>query len=254
MKGEVLSGIHPVTEAIRAGRRRFHRIHLVDGDRSRRPEAVAALARSRKIPVERSPADRLSALSGDARHQGVAAEVGPYPPASLEEISTGAEPPLLMLLDSVMDVQNLGALLRTALCAGVTAVIFPRDRCAQPIPAVSRASAGAMEHIPMVRVTNLARAVDRLKEMGLWIAGLDRENGENLFRTELTGPLGLVIGGEERGIRPLVLKTCDFRISIPQRGPLDSLNASAAGAVALYEAFRQRAGLRPDAEKDRQIM
>jgi 23S rRNA (guanosine2251-2'-O)-methyltransferase len=152
----------------------------------------------------------------------------------------------MLALDSIVDPHNLGAILRSALGAGVAAVLIPKDRSAPPTPVVSKISAGALEHIRLVQVTNLVRSLELLKSRGRWVAGLDRNALDTIFYADLTLPLVLVIGGEGRGLRALVRKTCDLMLSIPQSGPLDSLNASVAAAVALYEIRRQRgAGRRP---------
>jgi 23S rRNA (guanosine2251-2'-O)-methyltransferase len=144
------------------------------------------------------------------------------------------------VLDGIVDPHNLGAIVRSALCAGVAAVLIPKDRCAGPTPAVSKISAGALEHIRLVQVTNLVRSLAILKSHGRWVAGLDRRAPLSIFSADMRLPLALVIGGEERGLRTLVRKTCDLMVSIPQSGGIDSLNASAAAAVALYEIRRQR--------------
>jgi 23S rRNA (guanosine2251-2'-O)-methyltransferase len=148
--------------------------------------------------------------------------------------------PFFLVIDSVADPHNLGALIRSALAVGVHGVITPKDRSAPPTVAVSKASAGALEHVPLARVTNLSRCLEELKTSGIWIFGLDAAADRNLYETDLRGPAALVVGGEEKGIRPLVKRHCDVRVAIPQRGPLDSLNASVAGAVAMYEIMRQR--------------
>jgi len=134
----------------------------------------------------------------------------------------------------------LGALLRTALCAGVDGIVIPKDRSALPTPAVSKASAGALEHSSLARVTNMVNTIKHLKEKGLWILGLDRIAEQSVFSSDLKGSIALVVGGEAKGIRPLVKKHCDMLMSIPQSSRINSLNASAAGAVVMYEAFRQR--------------
>lgn len=243
MKTEILYGVHPVTEAIRAGRRKV--IGLMTADKSSpRLASLTELARSAGIAVEKRPAADLKAMTGIDGHQGVAARVSPYPvlelsaPGQASDLSQGA--PFFLLLDSILDPQNLGALIRTAVCAAVDAIILPKDRSAVPSPAVSKASAGALEHARVIQATNLVRSMALLKDAGVWITGLDRAGDASIFRSDLKGPVALVIGGEEKGIRPLVKKHCDFLATIPQTGPIDSLNASAAGAVAIYEAFRQR--------------
>ena len=149
-------------------------------------------------------------------------------------------PPWLLLLDQIVDPQNFGAIVRSAHCAGMHGVIVPKDHSAPPSAAVSKASAGALEHIRLAEVTNLVATIGELKAKGLWIAGADRWGAQSIYETDLKGPLAIVIGGEEKGLRPLVKKNCDFCISIPQVGPVGSLNASAAAAVIIYEAFRQR--------------
>ncbi|MFW5855067.1 MAG: 23S rRNA (guanosine(2251)-2'-O)-methyltransferase RlmB [Thermodesulfobacteriota bacterium] len=239
MKTEILYGVHPVFEALRAARRRFHEIFICRGRSFRRLEGITASAKSKSVPVRELTPDRMTSLAGSEFHQGVAARVDPYPSAELESVLTRTDPFLLML-DSVVDPNNLGALVRTALCAGVDGVILPRDRSASPLPSVSKASAGALEHTALVRITNLARTIEIIKQHGFWIAGLDRAAEKPVFESDLKGPLAVIIGGEEKGIRPLVKQHCDFLVRIPQVGPLDSLNASAAGAVVMYEAFRQR--------------
>jgi 23S rRNA (guanosine2251-2'-O)-methyltransferase len=144
------------------------------------------------------------------------------------------------MLDNIVDPQNLGALIRTALCVGIDGVVMPRDNCAPPTASVSSASAGALEHIDLCRVTNLVQTIKLCKSHGLWIFGMERGAEQSIFGGDLTGPIALVLGGEQKGIRPLVRKHCDMLFSIPQRGPIESLNVSAAGAVAMYEALRQR--------------
>jgi 23S rRNA (guanosine2251-2'-O)-methyltransferase len=158
----------------------------------------------------------------------------------LERIQDRSETPFLLLVDSIQDPRNLGALIRTAICAGIQAVVIPKDRAAGPLPSVSKASAGALEHMVVTRVTNLASAMDAIRKAGIWIAGLDINASTTIFASDLTGPLALVVGGEEKGLRPLVKKKCDQTVVIPQTGAIDSLNASVAGAVVLYEALRQR--------------
>lgn len=251
MKTEILFGIHPVLEAIRASRRDF--IEVCIAKSSPRLEGLAASAESCHIPVKRISPSELKAMTGTEQHQGIAARVSPYPLADLSDIFDKAEsdtrPPFLLIPDTVSDTNNLGALIRTALCAGVHGVILLKDRSASPTPAVSKASAGAMEHILVAKVTNLVTTIKELKKKGLWIIGTDTAANQSLFTTELTYPLAFVIGGEEKGIRPLVGKHCDLLIRIPQTGQIDSLNASVAGAVVMYEAFRQREMMKVRSEK-----
>jgi 23S rRNA (guanosine2251-2'-O)-methyltransferase len=254
VKTEVLYGIHPVVEALRAGRRRIFEIWLVPGGASARVDALRQAAHARGLPVRELPAGQLAALAGNESHQGVAARVSAFAGEELAAVlgpPGGAGPDLILALDLVQDPHNLGAILRTALCAGVQAVLVPRDRSAPPTPAVSRISAGALEHTRLVPVTNLVRSLELAKQRRFWVVGLDPDARQPLFALDGSLPLVVVVGGEGRGIRPLVRKTCDILVSIPQAGPLDSLNASVAAAVALYEIFRQRrAGDRPAGKTD----
>jgi len=195
------------------------------------------------VPVREVLPSQLASMAGTESHQGFAARVSPFACEDLADVlppAGGAGSELLLALDSIQDPHNFGALLRTALCAGVQAVIVPKDRSAPPTPAVSRVSAGALEHTRLVQVTNLVRSLELVKTRGPWVAGLAREARATVFSTDWTMPLVLVIGGEGKGMRPLVKKACDLLVSIPQAGPLDSLNASVAAAVTLYEVFRQR--------------
>lgn len=237
----LLFGFHAVSEAIRAGRRKVRKIMLARGQETVRGQKISALANEAGIPVERVHQQALDGLVGHRRHQGLAAEVSAYPFVSLETlIRDSPEPPLLLVLDQIVDPQNFGAMARTAQCVGAGGIIITRDRSAQPTASVSKASAGAIEHMPVASVTNLAATLQALKKAGIWIAGADRHGQVDLFRGDFSGALAIVIGGEEKGLRPLVRKQCDFTVAIPQIGPIGSLNASAAAAVLLYEAFRQR--------------
>ena len=244
MKKEILFGINPVYEALRAGRRHIFKVYITKEKISKRLEGIIAIADSLKIPVEASNPFNLKSISGSEHHQGVGVQTGPYPLVKvsdiLDSIQGGNSDPLLLLLDNIMDPNNLGALIRTALCVGVNGVIIPKDRSAQPTPTVAKASAGALEHISLSRVTNMSNTIKMLKRRGLWIAGMDKNSTESIFTCDMKVFNAIVIGGEGKGVRPLVKKHCDVLLSIPQTGPLDSLNASAAGAVVMYEAFRQR--------------
>jgi 23S rRNA (guanosine2251-2'-O)-methyltransferase len=243
VKTEILYGIHAVSEALAAARRKMIEIYVEPGRLAARVEALLAAAAAHGVSAKRLPAGQLTSLAGNAAHQGVAARVSAFAFQELADVCTtapGQAPGLLLALDSLQDPHNLGAVLRTALCAGVEAVLVPKDRSAPPTPTVSRISAGALEHIGLVCVTNLVRSLEQLKARGLWVIGLDRDAPQGIFTADLTLPLVLVIGGESSGLRPLVKRTCDRLVSIPQQGPLDSLNASVAAAVALYEIRRQR--------------
>ena len=243
MKEEVLCGLHSVGEALRAGHRRIKVIWINDQRSDQRLANLLQEAEKRGIAIQRVTPKALGEMAG-AHHQGVAAQVSPLATENLDrlcqDLTAGRCVPWVLILDGIVDPQNLGALVRTAVCAGMGAVLVPRDRAARPGPTVSRASAGALEHVRLVVVTNLATALDRLKETGMWICGLDRAQNRSVFESDLSGPLGIVVGAEGKGIRPLVRRQCDFLAAVPQSGPIDSLNASAAGAVAIYESWRQR--------------
>lgn len=244
MKKEILFGINPVYEALKAGRRDIFKVYITKEKISKRLEGIITFADSLKIPVEKSNPLYLKSISGSEHHQGVGVQTGPYPLVKvsdmLDSFQGGKSNPFLLLFDNIMDPRNLGALIRTALCVGMSGVIIPKDRSAQPTPTVSKASAGALEHIHLSRVTNMVNTIKMLKKSGLWIAGMDKISTESIYASDLKQINAIVIGGEGKGVRPLVKKHCDMLLSIPQIGPLDSLNASVAGAVVMYEAFRQR--------------
>jgi 23S rRNA (guanosine2251-2'-O)-methyltransferase len=243
LRTEILYGVHAVAEALSAGRRQVHEVWVAHGEAAGRLKALRAEAAGRGIAVQEVPSARLADIAGTGEHQGVAARASAFFVRSFEDLRAAlpAQPEgLLLALDSLQDPHNLGAVLRTALCAGVDAVLIPRDRSALPTPSVSKVSAGALEHTDLILVTNLVRSLEQLKEHGFWVVGLERTSPQGLFEADLTMPVVLVIGGERSGMRPLVKRTCDLCVSIPQQGPLDSLNASAAAAVALYEIRRQR--------------
>jgi 23S rRNA (guanosine2251-2'-O)-methyltransferase len=241
---EMLYGFHPVHEALRAGRRSLASLMIRKGRRDQRTAVLCALAAKRGIPLQRVDDNRLHAAVGHAGHQGVCAQAGPLPyqelPSLLARPVSESRPPCVLLLDGLQDPHNLGAIVRTAFCAGVDGIVIPRDRSTPASPAVSKASAGALEHMPIARVTNLVQTMRYLKEEGLWLVGLDGAAEQMLFDCDLTMPLGLVVGGEDRGVRPLVKRHCDFRVAIPHARAFNSLNASVAAALAMYEVFRQR--------------
>ena len=244
MKTEIIYGIHPVLETLRAARRRIDEIYLAKGTTSKRLEKIEDLALSKSIAIKRIDTSRLRRKTQTEHHQGAAARVSAFPLTPLNAIIAQHDPqtpnPFLILLDNIVDPHNLGAVIRSALAVGVDGIIIPKDRAAGPTPAVSKASAGMLEHARLTRVTNIAATVKRLKENGLWLFGLDQAAGQSLYSADLSGAIALVIGGEEKGIRPLIKKSCDGLLSIPQSGQVDSLNASVAAAVAMYEVYRQR--------------
>ncbi len=242
---EIIYGYHPVREALRAGRRRITKVYVTENKRSPRLADIRSRAEAALVSVHHLLKKDMDSLAGVPGHQGVCAAGSPYKCTNLGELlAKSLQPnPLILLVDQVVDPQNLGALIRTAYCAGLNGVVITRDRSAGPSPAVSKASAGAMEHISWTRVTNMVTTIKTLKKSGIWVAGLESSRGQNLYATDLTGPLALVVGGEEKGIRTLVKKNCDLLLAIPLIGRIDSLNASVAGGVVMYEAFRQKNNL-----------
>ncbi len=244
MKTEVLYGIHPVNAAVKAERRVVLEIFLADTGSSHRLAGVVSRAEKRKIPIKRVSKEALARIAGSPSNQGVGARVGAYPTCRLSSVIESAretaKKPVFLLLDSILDPNNLGALVRTGLGFGVCAVVIPKDRAAQPTPTVSKVSAGALEHVQLVRTVNMVRAIRDLKEAGIWTFGMDRPEGRPIWSMDLTVPLAVVVGGEEKGIRPLVKKHCDDLLAVPQQGLLNSFNASVAGGIALFEIFRQR--------------
>ncbi len=249
---EVLYGIHAVEEALRAGRRRFDHVLLarerLEAHQAARLQSLAAACRQAGVRVLEQPREQLTQLAGTAAHQGVVALVHPQEFLSIEDLFaapafSNAQPSparLLLALDGVEDPQNLGALLRVADGAGVDGVILTERRSAPLSPAAVKASAGAAEHLRIARVVNLVRALEDLKARNIWAIGLDERATQDYDRFDFTGNCILVLGREGAGLHDLVRRTCDHLLRIPMAGGVSSLNVSAAGAVVLYEAFRQR--------------
>ncbi len=239
---ELIYGYHPVRESLRAGRRHISKIYITENKRGSRYTDIQSLAKAAQVPVNHLAPNDLNAMLGASGNQGVCASCGPYQCTHLDELLQKSlhKNPLILLVDQVVDPQNLGALIRTAYCAGLNGVIITKDRAAGPSPAVSKASAGAMEYMSLTRVTNMVTTIKKLKKVGIWIAGLEGSAGQSIYTCDLTGPLALVVGSEERGMRALVKKNCDLLLAVPQIGHIDSLNAAVAGGVVMYEAFRQR--------------
>jgi len=240
-------GLNPVLEALHAHPQDVVRV-LVErgrgGHRSHGGDRVAEAAAAAGVRVEEAPHGELARRSGGGVHQGVGAEVAEFRYVELldlmEAARTRGEPPFLLALDGVTDPQNLGALVRSAHALGAHGVVLPKDRAAGVTPAVAKAAAGALEHCPLARVTNLSRAIEDLKEEQVWSVALAPDGDRDVAEVDLTSGIVLVLGSEGKGVRPLVRKTCDLVARIPMPGQIGSLNVAAAGAVALYEAARQR--------------
>lgn len=246
-----LYGLNPVREYLRAGGEGISELWLGEGgERGRMLADLARLARERGAKVREVPRPKLDRLAGTDRHQGVVAIVADYRYRELDELLEGAAragtPALVVVLDGIVDPQNLGAIIRSAHALGAHGIVIPKDRAAGVTPAAAKASAGAVEHCPVARVTNLAQALEAMKEAGLWAVGTDADADEDLTRVDLSVATALVVGSEESGLRPLVRRTCDRVARIPMKGKVGSLNASASAAIALYEAQRQRRTREPE--------
>jgi len=237
-------GVNPVLEALKAHPRDVVRVLVErgrEGRASHGADRVAQAAAEAGVRIEDVPQGDLAHRSRGGVHQGVGAELTEFRYAELEDVLAGIEgPAFLLVLDGVTDPQNLGALVRSAHALGAHGVIVPKDRAAGITPAAFKASAGALEHCPVARVTNLSRALDQMKEQGIWTVALAADGDKELREVDLTAPIALVLGSEGSGVRPLVRKTCDHAARIPMTGKVGSLNVAAAGAVALYEVARQR--------------
>lgn len=239
---EVLYGLHAVREALKAGTRPLQRLLVIRTDKQFAD--LVQMARALHVPIHVQPLASLDRLVPGGRHQGIVAFAAAKAYQTEESILASAaeqnEPPLLVVLDGVEDPHNLGAVLRTAEGAGVHGVFIPERRAAGLTSVVAKVSAGAIDHIPVARVTNTSRLLESLKAAGVWIYGVEPSAGKLFTEVDLRGPVGLVFGGEGAGIRPGVLQHCDECIRIPMKGHVQSLNVSASAAVVLFEAVRQR--------------
>jgi 23S rRNA (guanosine2251-2'-O)-methyltransferase len=236
----VLYGIHAVEQAL-AAQRPLERLLVARGRGGAHVQEIINAARTAGIPVRFVPREEIERVAGTDKHQGVAALSGSKRYLDLEQLlAQVAAPGLVLLLDGVEDPRNLGAILRTAYCAGASGVILPERRAAGITPAAEKVSAGASEHLAVARVTNLGRALERLKEAGYWLVGLDERADQPFTAGDYTGAVGLVLGGEGKGLHQHVRAKCDFVVSIPTAGAIASLNVSVAAGVVLYEAVRQR--------------
>ena len=237
----IVYGINPVLEALRAGRVREVRVSDRGGDRL---SELLALAGQQQVAVKRVPGDLLARQSRGGVHQGVVADVDETQDYSLEELVRGAaDTPFLVVLDGIEDPHNLGAILRTADAAGVDGVVMQSRRAAALGGAAAKASAGAVSHVKIAEVVNIARAIEELKELGVWSVGLAGEAPASYDTIDFTVPTAIVLGAEGAGLRRLVRERCDFLASIPMLGHVGSLNVSVAAGVTLFEAVRQRRGV-----------
>jgi 23S rRNA (guanosine2251-2'-O)-methyltransferase len=238
---QLICGINPVLEALGAGTRHFDRLLVVKGMRNRRVSEAIARASQRGVPLRFEAREMLDRMSGGLPHQGVIAVVSAKGVVDLDALLAEArEPAFVVVLDGVEDPRNLGAVLRSVECAGADGVVIPERHSAGLSEAAARASAGALEHVTVARVGNLAQAIDALKARGLWVVGFDAEGRERWDAVDLKGPIAIVLGGEGRGIRRLIREKCDHVVSLPLFGHVPSLNVSVAAGIALYEVVRQR--------------
>lgn len=237
---ELLYGLHPVEEALRSGTRKFDHVCVARERHDHRLQRVIDACRENGVRLRFEPKEELTRLASTAGHQGVVAVVRTREFLDLEDLVTGPEPRMLLALDGIEDPQNLGALLRTADASGVDGVIITERRAAPLSPVAVKASAGAAEHVRIARVVNLVRALEQLKENNIWCVGLDERGTTGYDEYDFTSNTVIVLGREGDGLHDLVRRTCDHLLRIPMAGAVSSLNVSAAGAVVMFEAARQR--------------
>ena len=234
---DVLVGRNAVTEALKSGRG-INKLWIASGDREGSVAEIAALAKERGIVVQYVERAKIESLAGGLAY------VAPVPYAELDDILKAAEEkgeaPFLVLLDELEDPHNLGALLRTADATGVHGILIPKRRSVSLNATVAKTSAGAVEYVPVARIGNIAQTLKKLKEKGFWVAGADMDGEKAYYEADLTGPLVLVVGSEGRGMSRLTKDACDFIVSMPMVGRINSLNASVAGSILMYESMRQR--------------
>ncbi|NLW42643.1 MAG: 23S rRNA (guanosine(2251)-2'-O)-methyltransferase RlmB [Tissierellia bacterium] len=243
MKENYIYGRNPVIEVLKSGGD-IDKIYMLKGADEGSIKKILSMAKEAGVVVTRVDERKLSDMAGHVNHQGVVAMVTDFEYSTIDEILDYAkekeEEPFVLILDSIEDTHNLGAIIRTAEASGVHGVIIPKRRSAMVNDTVYKTSAGAVEYMKVARVTNIARAIEELQEKGLWIYGADMEGSEVYYDANLTGNIGLVIGGEDKGISPLIGKKCDVLVKIPMVGKVSSLNASVSAAILIYEIIRQR--------------
>ena len=241
MKGELIFGVNPVKESLQ-GTRTAYALYVQVSASDHRVEKIIKLAEQRGVAVHRREKNDLTRMCASSHHQGIALEVEPFRYADLDDltdaIAKSAAPGFLLVLDGIQDPHNLGALIRSAACAGANGVVIPRDRACGITAAAEKSSAGAVEFLPVAQVVNIAKTLESLKKSGYWIYGLSGEVSRSVYSEKFSGHSVLVIGGEGEGIRPLVRRQCDVVVSIPHYGGVSSLNASVAGGIALFEMAR----------------
>lgn len=239
----MIEGRNPVYEAMKAGVK-IKKILVQDGTKGQNLEEIFTKAQDIHIPIEMTTKMDLTSIAGSENHQGIIAYAEDYHYAELDDMIAYAqskgEPPFVIILDEIQDPHNLGSIIRTANVAGAHGVVIPKHKASGITPVVTKTSAGAVEYTKVVQVTNIVRAIEELQKAGLWICAGTMDGDQSIYQADLKGPLGIVIGSEGEGIRRLVREKCDFFVQIPMYGEINSLNASVAAAIMIYEALRQR--------------
>lgn len=239
---EIIVGRNSVMEAIKSGR--GNKILLAKGERQGSIRELIAVAKEHGIIIQEVEIKKINDLAKGVRHQGILAYVAPVEYVELDDILAKAEaagePPFIVLLDELEDPHNLGAILRSADAAGVHGVLIPKRRSCPLSATVAKTSAGAVEYVPVARIGNIAQTIKELKKLGMWVVGADMDGDKNYYEADLTGALVLVIGNEGKGIGRLTKEQCDFVVKIPMCGKINSLNASVAGSILMYESMKQR--------------
>jgi 23S rRNA (guanosine2251-2'-O)-methyltransferase len=243
MTDNLIVGRQPVLEALKS-RQPIERILILHGTAGSHIDQAKQMARKLAIPVKETDKERFAEFAGDTVTQGIIAIIDSYRYAEIEEIlgvsQQKSEPPFILILDEIEDPHNLGALIRSAECAGVHGIIIPLHNAASVNSTVAKTSAGATAHLPIARVTNIAQTLDELKKTGVWIVGTEMESKKLYYEHDYRGSLAIVIGNEGKGMRRLVKEKCDFLVKIPMHGKIESLNASVAGALVMFEAAKSR--------------
>ncbi|KAB3533606.1 23S rRNA (guanosine(2251)-2'-O)-methyltransferase RlmB [Alkaliphilus pronyensis] len=244
MSTDKIVGRNPIIEAIKAGRE-IDKLFIAKGAEEGSIKKLVAMAKDKKIPLQYVERPKLNQLAGGDTHQGVVAQVAAYEYSHLEAIiqaaKEGDRQPFLLILDEIMDPHNLGSIMRTADAVGVDGIIIPKRRSVGLTAVVAKTSAGAIEYVPVAKVSNIAQTIDKLKNEGIWVAGADMDGEKHHYQQDLKGPIALVIGSEGKGISRLIKEKCDYLVKVPMMGKIASLNASVAAGVLMYEVFRQRA-------------
>lgn len=240
---EIIIGRNSVAEALKSGRS-INKLFVAKGQRQGSVKTLIGEARELGLVVQEVDSAKLDELAGNSRHQGIVAMVAPITYVEVEDILAAAaaqnEPPFIVILDELEDPHNVGAILRSADAAGVHGVLLPKRRSCPISATVAKTSAGAVEYVPIARIGNITQTIKQLKAAGLWIVGADMDGAKEYYDTDLTGPVAVIIGSEGKGMGRLIKEQCDFIVRIPMRGQINSLNASVACSLLLYEILRQR--------------